>query len=185
MADIVPPWTPILDGIDPPGSWVGAYPYIGSADGDTSYGEFSASGGQYVEAELPAFTSAGITGSRLELQVWNDADAIPVPSLYDWFIMGGHGVGKYDIGAGIFAEDIAAPSGVWSTLTIDNPIPLVSLAAMLAALSTDGLTILSGMVANSFIPFTFRCSFIRFTLIGGEPNLTGQLLDDRVRFWGN
>jgi len=186
VTDIIPPWTPVLDGYG--GTWVGAYPYVDAADADVSYGEFVGAAGEHVGLELAPFVpEAVVIGSRLEMQVWNDADSDPVPSLYNWFVEGGHGVDVYDIGEdGIFREDITAPTATWTTLVIENPIPLELLDEALTALSTDGLSILSSMVANSIHSFTFRCSYLQFVLTSADeaPNLSGAALDDRVRFWG-
>jgi hypothetical protein len=71
---------------------------------------------------------------------------------------------------------------VWTSLVINDPIPVVSLPTVLEALRVYGLTIKSGMVENSLSDFTFRCSFLRFTLIGPGPDLTGGPLGVDVYF---
>ena len=56
-------------------TWVGAYPYIDTADLGASYGEINNTitgdpGGQWVGYVIPAYTApAGVTGARVDLQI--------------------------------------------------------------------------------------------------------------------
>jgi hypothetical protein len=166
-------------------TWAGAYPYIDTADLGASYGEINTAttgdaGGQWVGSVLPAYVApAGIIGARVDLQMnilaldstfygplWRLAcDDVGTP----WLSGGGHYPSSV-VGWNTIADDVEPFDGQSG----------VDIPAMLAALASGNMRLYAHQPQDGA---TWQLSYLRLTLISDDaPNLTGQLLDDRVRF---
>ena len=183
MTDIIPPWYPAFTSGGHPALempsiaghryWVGAAPYLDTADQDVSYGYndgLTASTGIVIPAWSPA-AGVTITAARIEGQQLNTDNASVAWQLVDR----GDGTTAY------LLQGNPGPVGTWITYT--NVIdPVVDLPSVLSALATVGLLL------TELHPSTgaSRLSRLQLILTGPSlgPNLTAQLLEPRVRFWG-
>jgi len=170
-------------------TWVGSAPYIDTADADTSYGEINTlttgyNVGQWVGYQLLPFVApAGIIGARIDMQMWFSAVDL-AGAAEGWLLY-------CDDTAAWFSENsvssFSATPG-WNTfvdpktfITADGPG--FDLPSLLAALATGNLMLMS---YTDQANITFRTSQLSLTLTRDDnPNLTGQLLDNRVRFSGS
>lgn len=150
-------------------NWVGAYPYLDTADTDTSYGEVNMVGlgsgfDKYAGSTLPAYIApAGITSARVDLQIyvtagsgswsggfyWLDCDDVAAPwSRYNSFFSLG-------VGWNTFAD-------TWS----------YDLPGLLAALATGNMRFSASRAQQDVV---FRVSQLRLTLIGAGIPINQQL----------
>jgi hypothetical protein len=168
-------------------AWTGVYPYIDTADLGASYGEINNFitgdfGGQWVGSVLPAYVApAGIMGARVDFQI-NVATLDTYFHGPQWHMSCGDVTAPWEWGNSMYPSAVVGWNTFADTYTFDPAFgPDNDLPAMLAALATGNMRFYA---AQEEIDVTFQISQLRLTLIGGIPlpNLTGQLLDDRVRF---
>jgi len=171
-------------------TWVGAYPYIDTADLGASYGEINNTitgdpGGQWVGYVIPAYTApAGVTGARVDLQI-NMPTLDSVSHGWQWKLVCGDVTAPWDWSSHTYPPAVVGWNTIADTYTFDPAYgPDYDIPAMLAALATGNMMLIAHQAQ---IGVTFQVSQLRLTLIGPDlgPNLSGQLLDDRVRFWGS
>jgi hypothetical protein len=159
-------------------AFVGTYPYMDTIDTDTSYVEAvtrTAFGGNFTGYTIPAWTAPGpIIGARLELQGKHGAATNQrVHFQWDGPTAWAH-----------FNADWATHRvpNTWELLTeellaaddVDAQLPLLA-----ADLATGRVEVIA-----SYDAFPYFLSALRLVIVTAGPNLTGQLLDDRVRFSG-
>jgi len=164
-------------------TWVGAYPYIDTADTDTSYGEINtAITGEsvlwdgstlgHLGAMIPAYTApAGVTDARVDLQIYTPdvsggafhggvwgMHCDDVTSPWDW------------VGYGPTPSSPIAGWNTWADVPFNNSWgPGSDLPSLLASLATGSMRF---SAFQNQAGATFRVSLLRLTLIGaGIPPL--------------
>ena len=187
MTDIIPPWYPAFtngSGLEVPSVaghlyWVGTAPYLDTADQDVSYGynDGTVVGTPRTGVVIPPWSPAAgvtITAARIEGQQLNTDNAFVAWQLVN------RGAGGGTPTTLSLLQVNPGPAGAWVTYT--NVIDPVDLPSVLSTLAIDGLTL------TELRPSTGASQLSRLQLIltgpSLGPNLTAQLLEPRVRFWG-
>ena len=156
-------------------TWVGTAPYVDTADTDASYGQVDGTSlSQRVGATLAPWSAPGaVTAVRIEAELWRSTAWTG-----KWLICDVSGVGFW-----VDGTDWTGPAG-WSTIThtftAGDPTYYGDMALLLSVLAAGDLLILAVCDGSTL----YRASMVRLVAIVPEvlPNLTGQLLEDRVRF---
>jgi len=155
-------------------NWVGAYPYLDTADTDTSYGEVNTVGlgvayDKYAGSTLPAYIApAGITSARVDFQIYVAA----LDSSYNggrWWMQCLDGTAPWSWFSSTYTSVVG-----WNTYAdtyVFDPTsgPAYDLPAMLAALATGNMRFSAVQAQQNVI---FQVSQLRLTLIStGVPPL--------------
>ena len=159
-------------------TWAGAYPYIDTADTDTSYGEVDSTVAgldRYVGYFIPAYVApAGIVGARLDFQMYFET----IDATYhgpQWFMTSDAPAVPWSWNGGPYPDVDHVGWNTYADTYLFDPAYGAPISDMLAALVT-GLMYVSVHQAS---PATvFKVSQLRLTLISSAAPLRQVQRDD-------